>query len=67
MATLKTDKEELRVSDVLVTRMTQRMWKLGTDARRAAYADRARKRITAGHRSNNDIATIIVADHARTG
>ncbi len=65
MATLKTGKEEIRVSDVLVTRMTHRMWKLGSDARRAAYADRARKRITAGHPSKNDIATIIVADHTR--
>ena len=65
MATLKIDNEDLRVPDVLVTRMTQRMWKLGTNARRAAYAERARKRLTAGHRGKNDITTIIVADFSR--
>ena len=67
MATLDIDKEEKRVSDALVTRMTHPMWKLGSVGRRAAYIERARKRVTAGHRSKSDIAAIIVADHARPG
>ncbi|HXP77124.1 MAG TPA: hypothetical protein VN823_23510 [Stellaceae bacterium] len=63
MATLKIENEEVRVSDALVIRMAERMWKLGTDARRAAYAERARKRLNAGGRGKNDVAVAIVADH----
>jgi hypothetical protein len=63
MATLKIDSDEIRVSDSLVIRMAERMWKLGTEVRRAAYAERARKRVTAGRRGKNDVAVIIVADH----
>ncbi len=64
MATLKIDKEELRVSDAVVVRMTERLCRLGNDARRAAFAERARKRLNAGQRGRNDIATVIVADHS---
>ena len=63
MATLKIENEEVRVPDALVIRMAQRMWKLGTDARRAAYAERARKRLNGGGRGKNDVAVVIVADH----
>jgi hypothetical protein len=66
MATLKIDDEEVRVSNVLVIRMAERMGRLGNDQRRAAFAERARKRVSAGQRGKNDIATIIVADHARS-
>jgi len=66
MATLKIDDEEVRVPDAVVFRMAERIWKLGNDQRRAAFVERARKRITAGQRGQNDIATIIVADHAET-
>ena len=65
MATLKIDDEEIRVSDRLVIRMAERMGRLGSDQRRGAFAERARKRVSAGKRGKNDIATIIVADHAR--
>ena len=64
MATLKIDKEEVRVSDAVVIRMTERMWKLGNDQRRAAFVERARKRINAGGRGRNDIAVVIIADHS---
>jgi hypothetical protein len=63
MATLKIDEEEVHVSDAVVFRMAERIWKLGNDQRRAAFVERARKRITAGQRRINDIATIVVADH----
>lgn len=63
MATLKIENEEVRVPEALVIRMAQRMWKLGTDARRAAYAERARKRVNGGGRGKNDVAVVIVADH----
>jgi len=66
MATLKIDGDEIHVSDSLVIRMAERMWKLGTEERRAAYVERARKRLTAGQRRKNDVAAIIVADHVRT-
>jgi hypothetical protein len=65
MATLKIDDEEVRVSNALVIRMAERMGRLGSDQRRTAFAERARKRVSAGQRGKNDIATIIVADHAR--
>ena len=64
MATLKIDKEEVRVSDAVVIRMTERMWKLGNDQRRAAFVERARKRINDGGRGKNDIAVVIIADHS---
>jgi len=64
MATLKIDEEEVHVSDATVLRMAERIWKLGNDQRRAAFVERARKRITAGQRGKNDVATIVVADHA---
>ena len=67
MATLKIDEEELRVSDAVVVRMTERLWRLGNDPRRAAFAERARKRLSAGQRGQNDIATVIVADHSARG
>ena len=63
MAILKIDKEEVRVSDAVVIRMTERLWKLGNDQRRAAFVERARKRINAGRRGRNDIAVVIIADH----
>ncbi len=64
VATLKIENDEVRVSDTVVNRIVCRMWRLGSDERRAAYAERARKRITAGHRSRNDIAIVIIADHS---
>jgi hypothetical protein len=67
MATLKIDDEEVRVSDAVVVRMTERLWRLGSDSRRAAFAERARKRLSAGERGANDIATVIVADHSARG
>ncbi len=67
MATLKIDKEEVHVSDAVVTRMVERMWKLGNDQRRAAYVERARERINAGQRGTNDLAVVIVADHSAKG
>jgi hypothetical protein len=63
MATLKIEDEEVRVPDALVIRIAERMWKLGSDARRAAHAERARKRLKGGGRGKNDIAVVIVADH----
>jgi hypothetical protein len=64
MAGLKLKGEEIHVSDALVVRMAERLWKLGTDERRANCAERARKRLEAGQRRKNDIAVVIVADHA---
>ena len=65
MAMLKIDDEEVRVSNMLVIRMAERMWKLGSDQRRAAFAERARARLQAGHRGKNDVAAVILADHVR--
>ena len=65
MPTLKIDDEEIRVSRALVIRVAERMWKLGSDPRRAAFTERARARLQAGHRGKNDVAAVILADHVR--
>jgi hypothetical protein len=67
MPTLKIDEEEVRVSNAVVVRITERLWRLGNDSRRAAFAERARKRLSAGKRGRNDVATVIVADHSAKG
>jgi hypothetical protein len=67
MATLKIDNDEVRVSDALVIRMADRLWRLGSAARRAAYAERARKRLAAGRRGKSDVAVVILADHPGGG
>jgi hypothetical protein len=64
MATLKIENEEVRISNAVVDRIMSRLWRLGSDARRKAFIERARKRLTDGHRGANDIATVIIADHA---
>jgi uncharacterized protein YpuA (DUF1002 family) len=64
MATLRIDDEEVRVSDAVLIRIAERMWRLGNDPRRAAFVERARKRINSGERGKNDVAAVILADHS---
>ena len=51
MPTLKTTEHgEIRVHHRQVARMANRLWRLGSPARRTAYVEKARRRLAAGKR-----------------
>ena len=45
----------------LVARMADRLWRLGSKARRDAFVGRARKRLDGGSRAINDAAAVLAA------
>ena len=61
MATLKLKKGEIKVPELLVIRMADRLHRLGNATRRENYIARARKRPEAGHRGKNDAAVVLAA------
>ncbi len=61
MPTLKTKAGETEVSAARVARMARRMYRLGGEARRRNYAEKARQRIEAGPVRKDDVAIVIAA------
>jgi hypothetical protein len=45
----------------LVTRMADRLWRLGSNSRRAAYVNRAHRRLAEGSKCRSDVATVLAA------
>lgn len=61
MPTLTTEHSEISVHHRQVTRMADRLWRLGSSKRRAAYVEKARRRLAVGPARHSD-AAIILAD-----
>ena len=62
MPTLKTTEHgEIRVHHRQVARMANRLWRLGSPARRTAYVEKARRRLAAGQARHSDAAIILVS------
>lgn len=61
MPTLTTKHGEIQVSAARVSRMADRMHRLGGEGRRKNYVDKARERLEAGPANKDDVAIIIAA------
>ena len=72
MPTLTTTEHgEIHVHHRQVTRMADRLWGLGSPARRTAYVEKARRRLAAGPARHSDAAIVLTAvsrsiDHRST-
>ena len=62
MPTLKTKDGELEVPISMIAHAADRMFKLGSKARRDDYAAKAKKRLDAGPCRMSDAAVILAAD-----
>ena len=56
---------EIRVHHRQVTRMADRLWHLGSPARRTAYVEKARQRLAAGPARHSDAAIVLAAGDER--
>jgi hypothetical protein len=66
MPTLTTTEHgEIHVHHRQVTRMANRLWRLGSPERRAAYVEKARRRIAAGPARHSDAAIVLAAGDER--
>jgi hypothetical protein len=66
MPTLKTTEHgEIRVHHRQVTRMANRLWRLGSPARRNAYVEKARRRLAAGPARHSDAAIVLAVGDER--
>ena len=66
MPTLKTTEHgEIRVHHRQVTRMANRLWRLGSPARRNAYVEKARRRLAAGPARHYDAAIVLAVGDER--
>jgi hypothetical protein len=62
MPTLTTTEHgEIHVHHRQVTRMADRLWGLGSPARRTAYVEKARRRLAAGPARHSDAAIVLTA------
>ena len=62
MPTLTTTEHgEIHVHHWQVTRMADRLWRLGSPERRAAYVEKARQRLAAGPARHSDAAIVLAA------
>jgi hypothetical protein len=62
MPTLATTEHgEIHVHQRQVTRMADRLWRLGSPARRTAYVENARGRLAAGPARHSDAAIVLAA------
>ena len=60
-----TEYGEIRVHHRQVTRMSDRLWRLGSPARRTAYVEKARQRLAAGPARHSDAAIVLAAGDER--
>jgi hypothetical protein len=66
MRTLTTTEHgEIHVPHRQVTRMADRLWHLGSSARRTAYVKKARRRLAAGPARRSDAAIVLAAGDER--
>ena len=65
MPTLKTKDGELEVPVDMIARMAHRMFKLGSKARSADYAAKAKKRLDAGPCRTHDAAIVLAAGEGK--
>ncbi len=65
MPTLTTKHGEIRVNHREVTRMANRLWNLGSPARRTAYVEKAKRRLAAGPARHSDAAIVLAAGDER--
>jgi hypothetical protein len=62
MPTLTTTEHgEIHVHHRQVTRMADRLWRLGSPARQTAYVEKARRRLAAGPARRSDAAIVLAA------
>ena len=60
-----TDHGEIHVPHHQVTRMAERLWRLGSPARRTAYVEKAGQRLAAGPARRSDAAIVLAARDER--
>jgi hypothetical protein len=66
MPTLTTTEHgEIHVPLRQVTRMADRLWRLGSPARQTAYVEKARRRLAAGPARRSDAAIVLAAGDER--
>jgi hypothetical protein len=64
---MTTEHGEINVDHRQVTRMAERLWRLGSAKRRTAYVEKARQRLAAGPARHADAAIVLAAGDERTG
>jgi hypothetical protein len=66
MPTLTTTEHgEIHVPHHQVTRMADRLWRLGSPSRQTAYVEKARRRLAAGPPRRSDAAIVLAAGEER--
>jgi hypothetical protein len=66
MPTLTTTEHgEIHVPHHQVTRMAERLWRLGSPTRQTAYVEKARRRLAAGPPRRSDAAIVLAAGNER--
>jgi hypothetical protein len=64
---MTTEHGEINVDHRQVTRMANRLWRLGSPERRTAYVEKARRRLAAGPARLSDAAIVLAAGDERAG